>query len=628
MAEKIRILYLSANPANAGFLRLGEESRGISEKIERSLARDKFEIIQQWALRPGDLQRVLIKHRPQIVHFSGHGSIAEEVTLEDSTGKSKQVSKEALAAMFGILKDDTRVIFLDACYSNAQAEALADTIDYVIGTNQAIGHRAATTFAAAFYLALASGRSVEEAFELAKIEISLEGISGTDTPQLLIREGVNAMEPFLKQEEAGHREHIEKLKLALAHLEAGSSSEDERRLIRQGMADGRIILEQLEGGESQTSFPERLSIGGNGRWVHLRVDAGVYRHIQEQLYPPPPGIAPPLPGLSFIGREDAITEVKSLLGVDVDSASGGNVVVVRGWPGVGKTTLACMIGRDPDVLKAFPDGVLWTSLGRSTELMSVLATWGRALGTDELLRTPTLDEAILRLGNILSNKRMLLIVDDVWNADHARPFLSACADNQCALLVTTRMTGVAEDLTASKGSVYLLPVLNEDNSLRLLHLLAPSVVEQYPDECRVLVRELEYLPLGLHVAGRQLNAEAKMGLSVIDLINGLRKEAKLFAEAAPLDRAEGAVLPSVAALLQRSTDFLDEKTREYFMYLGVFAPKPATFDLEAMSSVWGVQDPSPIVRKLVRHGLLEPVGVGRFQIHALLAQHARSLISQ
>lgn len=628
MAEKIRILYLSANPADAGFMRLDYEARGISEKIERGVARDKFEIIQQWALKPSDLQRVLNMHRPHIVHFSGHGSIAEEVILEDSTGKSKQVSKEALATLFTIFKDDTRVIFFDACYSNAQAEALADTIDYIIGTSRAIGHRAATTFAAAFYLAIASERSIREAFELAKLEISLIGISGVNTLKLLVREGVNAMEPFLKQEEAGHRAHLEKLKLALAHLESGDSSEDERRIIRQGMADGSVILEQLEGVESQLSFPERLSTENTGRWLHLRVDAVAYPHMQEQLYPPPPGIAPPLPGLSFIGREVAITEVKSLLGIDVDSAPNGNVVVVRGWPGVGKTTLACMIGRDPEVLKAFPDGVLWTSLGRSPELMSVLAAWGRALGTDELLRTPTLDEATLKLANILSNKRMLLIVDDVWHAAHARPFLSACADTRCALLVTTRMTGVAEDLTISKGSVYLLPVLNEDNSLKLLRHLAPSVVQQYPEECRVLVRELEYLPLGLHVAGRQLNAEARMGLSVIDLMNGLRKEAKLFAEAAPLDRAEGAVLPSVAALLQRSTDFLDEPTREYFMYLGVFAPKPATFDLEAMSAVWGVQDPSPIVRTLIRHGLLEPVGADRFQIHALLAQHARSLISQ
>lgn len=72
---------------------------------------------------------------------------------------------------------------------------------------------------------------------------------------------------------------------------------------------------------------------------------------------------------------------------------------------------------------------------------------------------------------------------------------------------------------------------------------------------------------------------------------------------------------------------LDPYTRDCFAYLGVFASKPATFDLDAMSSVWQTEDPRPVVRELADHGLLEPAGDGRFQMHALLVQHARSLLS-
>src|SRR6185503_17619517 len=97
-------------------------------------------------------------------------------------------------------------------------------------------------------------------------------------------------------------------------------------------------------------------------------------------------------------------------------------------PGVGKTTLVGVFGRDTDTQKAFPDGVLWTSLGQKPNLISEMARWGRALGTDELLRAPTLDDATAQLRLLLQRKRMLLIVDDVWEPGHAHPFIEACGE--------------------------------------------------------------------------------------------------------------------------------------------------------------------------------------------------------
>ena len=141
---------------------------------------------------------------------------------------------------------------------------------------------------------------------------------------------------------------------------------------------------------------------------------------------------------------------------------------------------------------------------------------------------------------------MLLIVDDVWNASHALPFVRAAANSRCALLATTRLVSVADALARldtprnSDENVYVLPVLSEENALVLLRYLAPAVVEEHFEECVQLVRDLECLPLALHVAGRLLKEEAKMGLGgVIDLITGIRTDAKLLDELAPLDRAEG-----------------------------------------------------------------------------------------
>lgn len=173
--------------------------------------------------------------------------------------------------------------------------------------------------------------------------------------------------------------------------------------------------------------------------------------------------------------------------------------------------------------------------------------------------------------------------------------------------------------------IYYLPVLTEEDSLNLLRVLMPAIVEEYEGECRELVIDLECLPLALHVAARLLKGEAKLGWGINDLIEEIREGAKLISERAPKDRAEGGTIPTVSALLKKSTDVLDDFTRDCFTYLGAFAPKPATFDLEAMRYVWEVSDPRPIVRTLVGHGLLEPAGDGTFQMHRLLVDHAKSL---
>ena len=85
-------------------------------------------------------------------------------------------------------------------------------------------------------------------------------------------------------------------------------------------------------------------------------------------------------------------------------------------------------------------------------------------------------------------------------------------------------------------------------------------------------------------------------------------------------------------LLKQSTDRLDEATRDRYAYLGAFAPKPATFDLDAMQAVWladDLKDAKTTARNLADRGLLEPIiGTGRFQMHAVLVLHAKSLLEE
>jgi hypothetical protein len=332
----------------------------------------------------------------------------------------------------------------------------------------------------------------------------------------------------------------------------------------------------------------------------------------------------------FLGREEDMGELKARIGIRQSGKETGPMQVltaVRGWPGIGKTALATVFAGDADVRTAFPDGVLWTSLGPEPKLIQEMAAWGRALGTDDILRAPTLKEATLRLSGLLRQKRVLMVVDDVWEVEHVGPFAQA-RGNDCALLVTTRLPLVANGLSVPERAIYNLPVLDEERALELLGLLAPSVLNEHPAECQQLVRAVECLPLALHVAGRLLQTEAEMPWGVVDLLKDLQAgKALIEAKAgASLMDLENETIPTVATLLRKSTDRLDEFTRQCFAYLGPFAPKPATFNLAALRAMWEVDDPKPIARELRNRGLLEPVGE-RFQMHALLVLHAKTLLT-
>jgi hypothetical protein len=361
------------------------------------------------------------------------------------------------------------------------------------------------------------------------------------------------------------------------------------------------------------------------------VVVGDFTYVNNAGRTPSSGSAPPVPSL-FMGRDDEMRELRARLGPgDLGGRTSATQVLtaVRGWPGIGKTTMAAALAHDDEIIMRFPDGVLWTSLGSNPSVLSELASWGRALGTDELLRAHSIEEASAQLTALLRTKRVFLIIDDVWEPEHARPFM--VGGRHSATLVTTRITSTAQAI-APPEQIFLLGALSREKALGLLRLLAPSVVAQYASECEELIAELEALPLALQVAGRMLNAEANRGFSVVDLLEELKDGTRVLQGQAPADRIGLAAETSipVAVLFQKSTERLDAFTRDCFAYLGPFAPKPAMFDLAAMKFVWKVDESQAksVVGTLVDRGLLEYVPeIGRYQLHALLVAHAKALLA-
>jgi hypothetical protein len=177
------ILFLAANPVDTAPLRLDEESREIDEGLRRARQRERFEFQQRWALRPQDLQRAILDCEPRIIHFAGHGTGEQGIVLENEEGESKPVSSAALEKLFE-LYSQVECVLLNACYSDAQAQAIAKHIRYVIGMKNAIGDPAAIRFATGFYDALGAGQTIDFAFKAGCLSIQLEAIPEELTPVL------------------------------------------------------------------------------------------------------------------------------------------------------------------------------------------------------------------------------------------------------------------------------------------------------------------------------------------------------------------------------------------------------------------------------------------------------------
>jgi CHAT domain len=192
MSERIRILLLYSNPKDLSRIRLAEEVREIEYAIQLSAFRDRFEELKIiHAPRTGDIRRALLKYRPHILHFSGHGSKTKGIFVEDDNGNARSIRPDALAELLSIIKDNLQIVVFNACYSSTQAAAISRIVDFTIGMQHAVFDQSAIKFSVAFYEGLACGRTVSESFQLAINALSLDEIPDADIPLLLAETGID-----------------------------------------------------------------------------------------------------------------------------------------------------------------------------------------------------------------------------------------------------------------------------------------------------------------------------------------------------------------------------------------------------------------------------------------------------
>lgn len=354
-----------------------------------------------------------------------------------------------------------------------------------------------------------------------------------------------------------------------------------------------------------------------------------------------------LPLHPIIGRED---QVKVLLdGLD----AGKRDFAFEYLAGVGKTTVASELVRSDAVMKRFPDGVLWAHLGKDPVVRRQLEKWAKALKLpdDDIRSSNGVVELSATVAAAIADRRMLLVIDDVWTSEAGQYFL--IGGPQCARVLTTRYRNIARELIPAGGVVSEVRKLTPANGFRLLCEVAPEAAKLAPEALRQLVTRVDGLPIALVLIGNMLRKKganpsairmALQSLTDFDDVFGMKKPPE-FAEE-PDESGQFRNL-SLGEVIQASYDALGtggdlnrygldgDALRDALKSLSVLRPDPAWFDTGLAQLV--TEAPVQVLFDLADAGMIEAVhydvndnagaGEDRYTMHRVIAEYVRKKLS-
>jgi hypothetical protein len=288
--------------------------------------------------------------------------------------------------------------------------------------------------------------------------------------------------------------------------------------------------------------------------------------------------APPLP-VNYVERPESLAALRNSL----ITAEGGRQIALtalQGMGGIGKTVLAQALCHDEVVQQAFPDGVIWVTVGKEStaDVVTRMREVGKQLG-DDLARYDNETGCRNQYRSTIRSKAALIVVDDVWRARDLDP-LRAEGSPRSRLLFTTRDASIAAAVGAHE---HVSDLLTEEQSRDVLARWSGTEITELPPPADDLIRKCGRLPLALSMVGAMLCGKPQgMWKRVHELLRNadLEKIKVQFPDYPYTD---------VLRAIQVSVDDLDATARERYLALAVLLEDTAAAPL-VQQCLWRVDE--------------------------------------
>jgi NB-ARC domain/WD domain, G-beta repeat len=278
---------------------------------------------------------------------------------------------------------------------------------------------------------------------------------------------------------------------------------------------------------------------------------------------------------------------------------------LRGAGGYGKTTMAKALCHDERIQQAFDDGILWVTLGENPGNLVGKVEDLIYMLSHERPGFTGIDTAGARLAELLAERDILLVVDDVWDGMHLKPFLHG--GKRCARLITTRN----EKVLPANAQSLVVDAMQPGEAVQLLScgLHTAAVTATDMQALRALTKRLGEWALLLKLANGVLRERVGRGEALAHALVYLNKALErrgltAFDAANAQDRNA-----AVSATLRVSFELLRGEQYARYQELAVF-PEDVDIPLATLHKLWGATgglddfDTEELCQTLYRHSLL------------------------
>ncbi|RJQ76144.1 transcriptional regulator [Pseudonocardiaceae bacterium YIM PH 21723] len=322
----------------------------------------------------------------------------------------------------------------------------------------------------------------------------------------------------------------------------------------------------------------------------------------------------PLDVRAFTGREAEMGRIQELARQAADT--GTTLALITAAGGIGKSALAVRAAHQ--VSELFPDGQLYLNLRGfdpdqpPTTPQSALFHLLRGLGVPPERVPDEVDEQSAHYRSLLSDRRMLIVLDNAGSVGQVRPLLPG--RSHCLVLITSR-NQLGGLIIRDGAHPFPLPTLDDGESTQLLNTIVGAArVAAEPEAAARLSVLCGHMPLALRIAAERL--ALRPHLSLDDLVADLTSAQSRLSV---LDVDEDSAVRVVFA-----SSYLTLKPEAARLFRLLSLQPAGQFGSAAVAAVAGLPhaDARRLLGELVDGHLVEETGRDRYQLHDLLRLYA------